>query len=223
MRILIVEDEAKTAQYLNRGLTENGYTVDVRHNGADGLALATTGTFDLVILDVLLPLCDGWNVLRALRQIDRKTLVLYLTGRDSVQDRVRGLELGADDYLIKPFAFSELLARIRSLLRRGQAPHLPETLHIADLDIDFLNYRVLRAGKRLMLTQKEFALLALLAQHHGEILSRTLIAEQVWNMNFDSDTNVVDVAIRRLRKKVDDPYPRRLIRSVRGIGYVLED
>ena len=223
MKILVVEDEAKTAQYLHKGLTESGYSVDIRRDGADGLAMATAGAFDLVILDVLLPHCDGWSILKALRQVDRRTPVLYLTGRDSVHDRVKGLELGADDYLVKPFAFSELLARARSLLRRGQVAPLPDTLNIADLEIDLSRHRVRRAGTNLFLTQKEFALLLLLAKHRGEIMSRTLIAEQVWNMNYDSDTNVVDVAIRRLRKKVDDPFGQRLIRSVRGVGYVIED
>ncbi|MFA5082240.1 MAG: heavy metal response regulator transcription factor [Hydrogenophilaceae bacterium] len=223
MKILVIEDELKTAQYLQKGLGENGYAVETCQDGALGLALAASGTFDLIILDVQLPHCDGWTILGALRQNDRKTPVLFLTGRDSVQDRVKGLELGADDYLIKPFAFSELLARTRSLLRRGQVAPLPDVLRIADIEIDPMHQRVKRAGIRLSLTQQEFALLALLARHCGEILSRTMIAEQIWNMNYDSDTNVVDVAIRRLRKKVDDPFDRRLIRSVRGVGYVLEE
>jgi len=221
MKILIVEDEPKTAAYLRKGLTENGFVVDLADNGRDGLELATSGRHDLVILDIVLPVCDGWTILTRLRSRQLQTPVLFLTARDSVPDRVKGLDLGADDYLVKPFAFSELLARIRTLLRRGQLPH-EEVLRIADLELDFPRLRVTRAGQPIRLTPKEFSLLSLLAQHAGEIQSRTLIAEQVWNMNFDSATNVVDVAIRRLRSKVDDAFEKKLIHSVRGIGYVLE-
>ena len=221
MRILIVEDEVKTGAYLRKGLTENGFVVDLADTGRLGLELATSGKHDLVVLDIVLPQCDGWTILSKMRDNQQQTPVLFLTARDSVADRVKGLDLGADDYLVKPFAFSELLARIRSLLRRGQSLH-EDVLRIADLEIDFKRLRVTRAGQHIRLTSKEFSLLSLLAQHPGEIQSRTLIAEQVWNMNFDSVTNVVDVAISRLRRKVDEPFEKKLIQSVRGMGYVLE-
>ena len=221
MHILIVEDDKKTAAYLRKGLSENGFVVDVAYQGEDGLHLAQTGNHDLIILDVMLPEQDGWSVITEIRRSGKQTPVLFLTARDSVQDRVKGLELGADDYLVKPFAFSELLARVHSMLRRR--PTLQsEVLRIANLEIDLIRHKAMRDGKRLDLTHKEFALLSLLARHKGEVLSRTLIAEQVWDMNFDSDTNVVDVAIRRLRRKVDDPFNQKLIRTVRGVGYVLE-
>ena len=221
MRLLIVEDEPKTGDYLHKGLSENGFVVDVARNGIDGKHLALNGDYDLVVLDVGLPGVDGWAVLTAIRA-HKQTPVMYLTARDRVDDRVKGLELGADDYLIKPFAFSELLARIRGLLRRGKARE-PEQIRIGDLEVDLLRHKVLRAGERIDLTAKEFALLALLARRQGEVLSRTLIAEQVWDMNFDSDTNVVDVAVRRLRAKIDDPFPLKLVHTIRGIGYVLEE
>jgi two-component system copper resistance phosphate regulon response regulator CusR len=222
MRILIVEDEPKTSAYLAKGLGEHGFVVDVADRGDCGLQLAQTIEFDLVVLDVMLPGLMGWSVLSALRQSGRQTPVLFLTARDAVDDRVKGLELGADDYLVKPFAFSELLARVRSILRRGPARQL-EVLRIADLEIDLSRSRVLRAGERLELTPREFGLLSLLVRRAGEVLSRTLIAEQVWDMNFDSDTNVIDVHIRRLRSKVDDPFGKKLIHTVRGKGYVVED
>src|SRR5579862_5175092 len=220
MRILVVEDEAKTAAYLHKGLTESGFTVDVIRNGGDGEHLALTQDYDLVLLDVMLPGSDGWTILQSLRRT-KQTPVLFLTARGAVEDRVKGLELGADDYLVKPFAFSELLARVRSLLRRGPARQ-PETIRMADLEIDLLRQRATRGGQRLDLTSKEFSLLTLLARRQGEVLSRTLIAEAVWDMNFDSDTNVVDVNVRRLRAKVDEPFPFKLIHTVRGAGYVLE-
>jgi len=222
MRILIVEDERKTATYLHKGFSESGFVVDLASRGDDGLHRALTQVYDVIVLDVTLPERDGWSVLAALRQAGRQTPVLFLTSHDAVQDRVRGLELGADDYLVKPFAFSELLARVRSILRRGPGRQ-PETLQVADLELDLIRHRAARGGERLDLTPKEFALLSLLARRKGEVLSRTLISEQVWDINFDSDTNVVDVAVRRLRRKMDDPFPKKIIHTVRGLGYVLEE
>jgi two-component system copper resistance phosphate regulon response regulator CusR len=221
MRILIVEDEAKTAAYLQKGLAENGFVVDVARNGTDGGHLAQTQDYDLILLDVMLPGADGWTILQSLRR-SKPTPVLFLTAKGTVEDRVKGLELGADDYLVKPFAFSELLARVRSILRRGAARQ-SDVLRVADLEVDLPRHKVTRGDTRVDLTAKEFNLLLLLIRRAGEVLSRTLIAEQVWDMNFDSDTNVVDVAIRRLRAKVDDPFERKLIHNVRGMGYVLEE
>jgi two-component system, OmpR family, copper resistance phosphate regulon response regulator CusR len=222
MRALIIEDEKKTGQYLKKGLTENGFIVDVAENGEDGLHFAATAEYSFIILDVMLPDRDGWSIITELRKTGKQTPVIFLTARDSIDDRVKGLELGADDYLVKPFAFSELLARIKTVLRRGPARY-PEVLQVDDLEIDFLKRKAKRGAKRLDLSPKEFLLLWLLASHAGEILTRTYISEQVWDMNFDCDTNVVDVAILRLRKKVDDPFPVKLLHSVRGVGYVLED
>jgi two-component system, OmpR family, copper resistance phosphate regulon response regulator CusR len=222
MRILIAEDEPKTATYLRKGVSESGYVVDCAGTGEDALHLALTGDYDLLILDVMLPGRDGWSVLAELRKQGKQTPVLFLTARDSVTDRVKGLQLGADDYLVKPFAFSELLARMRSVLRRGPTRQA-EVLRIADMEIDLLRRKVSRGGKRIEVTTKEFDLLSLLARRAGEVLSRTLIAEQVWDMNFDSGTNIIDVAVRRLRMKVDDPFEKKLIRTIRGVGYVLED
>ncbi len=221
MRILVVEDDPKTGDYLKRGLTENGFVVDVVRDGIDGKFYATTGDYQLVILDVGLPKMDGWKVVADIRK-QKDTPVLFLTARDKVEDRVKGLELGADDYLVKPFAFSELLARIRTVLRRGKSVD-PEVFKVADLELDLQRHRAFRAGSRIDLTAKEFTLLALFMRRTGEVLSRTFIAEQVWDMNFDSDTNVVEVAVKRLRAKVDDPFEHKLIHTIRGVGYVLED
>ena len=222
MKLLIVEDELKTRSYLKQGLSEAGFVVDHTGDGLDGRHLAMTGDYDLVILDVMLPGMDGWQVLQLLRKAGRDTPVLLLTARDRVDERVKGLELGADDYLVKPFAFSELLARVRTLLRRGKNPQTPDVLRAADLEIDLRRRRAVRAGKKIDLTAKEFALLELLIRHQGEILPRSLIASQVWDMNFDSDTNVIEVAVRRLRAKIDDGFETKLIRTARGMGYVLE-
>lgn len=222
MKLLIVDDDARTAAYLRKGLGENGFVADVATTGPEAVALASEVAYELIILDVMLPGQDGWAVLRELRRRGRQTPVLFLTARDSVEDRVHGLELGADDYLVKPFAFSELLARVRSILRRSPA-RTPEVMRVGDLEIDLPRHRASRAGRRLELTPREFALLALLARRAGEVLSRTLIAEQVWDINFDPHTNVVDVHVRRLRAKVDDPCERKLIHTVRGAGYVLEE
>lgn len=221
MRILIIEDEKKMGGYLRQGLTENGYVVDLARDGVDGQHLALTGDYDLILLDVMLPGIDGWSVMRELRRADKTMPVLFLTARDKVEDRVKGLELGADDYLIKPFAFSELLARVRTLLRRSKARE-PEMLCLADLAVDVLKRRATRSGHRIDLTAKEFALLTLFMHRPGEVLSRTYIASQVWDINFDSDTNVIEVAVRRLRAKIDDNYMPKLIHTMRGMGYVME-
>jgi two-component system copper resistance phosphate regulon response regulator CusR len=221
MRVLIVEDDAKTAAYLRKGLGEEGFVVDVASTGGEGLFLARSQSFDVIVLDVMLPGMDGWETLTKLRGEGIGSRVLMLSARDAVSDRVRGLELGADDYLIKPFAFSELVARLRTVLRRVPAQR-SDVLRVGDLEIDMIGHKVTRSGQKLELTPKEFALLALLARRSGQVLTRTLIAEQVWDMNFDSDTNVVDVHIRRLRVKVDDPFEQKLIRTVRGVGYAID-
>jgi two-component system copper resistance phosphate regulon response regulator CusR len=222
MKILIVEDEVKTGDYLRQGLSEAGFVVDLARDGLDGLHLALTESYDLAVLDVMLPGIDGWQVLREIRRAGWEFPVLFLTARDEIDDRVRGLELGADDYLVKPFAFAELLARVRTLLRRGVKAKEPDALRATDLELDLLRRRVTRAGQRIDLTAKEFSLLELLLRRQGEVLPRSLIASQVWDMNFDSDTNVVEVAVRRLRAKIDDRFEPKLIRTVRGMGYVLE-
>ena len=222
MKILIVEDELKTGQYLRQGLTEAGFVADLARDGTDGLHLALHGEYDLVILDVMLPGLDGWQVLQALRHRGLHMPVLFLTARDQVEDRVKGLELGADDYLVKPFSFAELLARVRTILRRGRGGSEVTTLQVADLELDLLRRRVARAGRRIDLTAKEFGLLELLMRRQGEVLPRSMIASQVWDMNFDSDTNVIEVAVRRLRLKIDEAHEIKLIQTVRGMGYVLE-
>lgn len=223
MRILIVEDEPKTGEYLRQGLSEAGFVVDLATNGPDGIHFAKHIAHDLVILDVMLPGLNGWQVLSTLRQQGLDMPVLFLTARDQVEDRVKGLELGADDYLIKPFSFAELLARVRIILRRGRQSSEATTLCVADLELDLLRRRVSRKGKRIDLTAKEFGLLELLMRRQGEVLPRSLIASQVWDMNFDSDTNVIEVAMRRLRIKIDDGQDTKLIQTVRGMGYVLEE
>ncbi|WP_233983236.1 heavy metal response regulator transcription factor [Pectobacterium versatile] len=223
MRLLLVEDEEKTSSYIYRALSELGYTVDVAADGIDGLHLAVQCDYDAVILDVMLPGKDGYAVLEGLR-LHKQTPVLMLSARGSVDERVKGLRHGADDYLSKPFSLIELVARIQALLRRRLSDGIDVTqLHIDDMHLDLLARRVTRAGQRLDLTAKEFALLSLLARHQGEILSKMMIAEQVWDMNFDSDANVVEVAVKRLRAKVDAPYTVKLLHTVRGMGYVLEN
>jgi two-component system copper resistance phosphate regulon response regulator CusR len=222
MKILIVEDETKTGDYLRQGLTESGFVTDWCDDGTEGLHLALIGDYNLLVLDVMLPGRNGWQILEALRAARKETPVLFLTAKDQVDDRVKGLELGADDYLVKPFAFSELLARVRTLLRRGKGGIEATVLKLADLELDLLRRRATRAGQRIELTVKEFALLELLLKRQGEVLPRSMIASQVWDMNFDSDTNVIEVALRRLRAKVDDPFTPKLIRTVRGMGYVME-
>lgn len=224
-KILLVEDQATAAAYLAQGLREAGLVVDVAHTGPDGLHQALTTEYDLAILDVMLPGIDGWTILETVRRAQVRTPVLFLSARDEIEDRVHGLELGAEDYLVKPYAFSELLARVRVILRRNQPQSaLAETSRfaIADLTLDLIKHKVTRAGERIDLTPKEFALLSLLMRRAGEVQSRTVIADQVWDMNFESDTNVVEVAIRRLRTKIDDPFALKLLHTVRGVGYVLE-
>lgn len=223
MKILIVEDEPGTADYLRQGLREAGFAAEVARDGADGLHLLLGEPFDLAIVDAMLPRLDGWTLVKTLREAGLQLPVLFLTARDAVEDRVRGLEIGGDDYLVKPFAFTELLARVRTLLRRRTPMVDATSLHVADLELDLIRRRAVRAGQRIDLTGKEFALLELLMRRRGEVLPRSLIASQVWDMNFDSDTNVVEVAIRRLRAKIDDAFDVKLIRTLRGMGYVLED
>jgi two-component system copper resistance phosphate regulon response regulator CusR len=222
MKLLILEDEVKTANFLKQGFSEAGFVVSLAANGIDGRRLIESGAFDLIVLDIMLPGIDGWDTLKWLRSAGFGTPVLILTARDEVSDRVRGLELGADDYLVKPFAFSELLARVRTILRR---PPVRETatLRVADLELDLAGLRATRAGQRLDLTGREFKLLSLLVRRTGEVLTRTFIAESVWDMSSEGDTNVVDVNIRRLRTKLDDPFQQKLLRTVRGVGYVLEN
>ena len=222
MKILVIEDEVKTASFLRKGLSESGFVVDVAEDGEQGFVQAQSQAYDLLIIDVMMPRMDGWTLIENLRKSGVQTLALFLTARDSISDRIRGLESGGDAYLAKPFSFTELLAQVRTLLRRS-TNRVSENLKVADLEIDLLKLSALRAGKRLDLTPKEFSLLSLLVRRRGDVLSRALIADQIWNINFDSDTNVVDVHIARLRAKVDGPFEPKLIQTVRGMGYVLRD
>jgi two-component system copper resistance phosphate regulon response regulator CusR len=222
MYVLIIEDEAKTASHLKRGLAEVNIVTDLSANGLEGLALALRKDYDLIILDVMIPGINGWEVAKRLREAGRKTPILMLTARDAVQDRVIGLQSGADDYLVKPFAFSELVARIQSLLRRGKELQ-SDIIRVADLEVNFFAHSAMRGGKRLELTPKEFALLCLLIRRSGEVLSRTRIAERIWNLGYDSNMKIVDVKMGNLRAKIDDPFGKKLIHTVRGVGYVLEE
>jgi two-component system copper resistance phosphate regulon response regulator CusR len=222
VRLLVVENEPKTAAFLRKGLGEQGFMTDVANDGDQGFEMARASDYDLVILDIMLPGRDGWSVLSSLRHAGKRTPVLFLTAQDSVADRVRGLEMGADDYLVKPFAFSELLARVHTIIRRVPQPR-SHILRFADIELDPISHKAFRGGKRLDLTLKEFLLLALFVTHPDEVLSRATIAKQVWDMSFDTGTNIVEVHVRRLRAKMDDPFERKVIRTVRGVGYVLKD
>ncbi|OLU23250.1 DNA-binding response regulator [Pseudomonas sp. PA15(2017)] len=221
MRILIIEDEDKAADYLRQGLTESGYVVDRASTGIDGFHLALQTDYSLILLDVNLPIMDGWEVLELIRK-RKQTRVIMLTSHGRLEEKVRGFEMGADDYLVKPFQFPELLARIRTLLRRGETVTVNDSLQVADLELDPSGHKAYRNGQRIDLTSKEFALLHLLMRRRGEVLTRTEITSLIWDMNFDCDTNVVEVAIRRLRVKIDEPFKQRLIHTIRGVGYTLE-
>ncbi|EBD2439312.1 TPA: copper/silver response regulator transcription factor [Salmonella enterica] len=222
MKILIVEDEAKIGEYLSKGLTEAGFIVDLTDNGLSGYHYAMTEEYDLIVLDIMLPDMNGWDIVRMLRSVGKAMPILLLTALGTIEHRVKGLELGADDYLVKPFAFAELLARVRTLLRRGAAVIVESQFQVADLNIDLVSRKVSRAGRRITLTSKEFTLLEFFVRHQGEVLPRSLIASQVWDMNFDSDTNAIDVAVKRLRGKIDNDFEPKLIQTVRGVGYILE-
>ncbi|ASG62666.1 TPA: heavy metal response regulator transcription factor [Kluyvera ascorbata] len=222
MKILVVEDEVKTGEYLCKGLTEAGFVVDRADNGLNGYHLAMTGDYDLLVLDIMLPDVNGWDIVRMLRSAGKGMPILLLTALGTIEHRVKGLELGADDYLVKPFAFAELLARVRTLLRRGAATIVESQFQMADLTLDLVSRKVTRGNTRITLTSKEFTLLEFFLRHPGEVLPRSLIASQVWDMNFDSDTNVIDVAVKRLRARIDNDFTPKLIHTVRGVGYVLE-
>ena len=222
MKILVVEDEVKTGEYLCKGLTEAGFVVDRADNGLNGYHLAMTGDYDLLVLDIMLPDVNGWDIVRMLRSAGKGMPILLLTALGTIEHRVKGLELGADDYLVKPFAFAELLARVRTLLRRGAATIVESQFQMADLTLDLVSRKVTRGNTRITLTSKEFTLLEFFLRHPGEVLPRSLIASQVWDMNFDSDPNVIDVAVKRLRARIDNDFTPRLIHTVRGVGYVLE-
>jgi two-component system copper resistance phosphate regulon response regulator CusR len=222
MRILIAEDEAKTRRYLIQGLRESGFTAEAVEDGNAALTLLREHVFDAAVLDIMLPGHDGWTIVKTLRAESNRTPVLFLTARDHVEDRVRGFELGADDYLVKPFAFAELVARLRNIARRSELGNDAGSLRIGDLVFDLLRHRVERADQALQLTPKEYALLLLLARHRGRVLTRTLIAESVWGVCFEAQTNVVDVVVRRLRAKLDTPFPSPLLHTVRGVGYMLD-
>lgn len=226
MKLLVIEDEIKAGEYLQKGLTESGYTVDLCHDGVDGLYHATTNTYDLIVLDIMLPKLNGWQVLQTLRSSEIGTPIIMLTAKDQVDDRVKGFELGANDYLVKPYAFAELLARIQNTLRQNTTSVSKtansNAIKIADLELDLLKRTATRQGESITLTAKEFLLLELFMRKAGQVLSRTTIASLVWDMNFDSDTNVIDVAVKRLRTKVDKPYNQPLIHTVRGMGYKFE-
>jgi two-component system copper resistance phosphate regulon response regulator CusR len=224
MKLLIVEDEHKSGAYLKKGFTESGYLVDLAHDGVDGLYQATTNHYDLIILDIMLPKINGWQLLQTLRSSDIHVPVIVLSAKDQVEDRVKGLELGANDYMVKPFAFIELLARVKNALRYNQSGIVPDSkLVVADLTVDLLKRKVHRGKDLIALTAKEFALLEYLINKRGEVVSRTQIASAVWDMNFDSDTNVIDAAVKRLRAKIDKPYELKLVHTVRGMGYSLDD
>jgi len=222
MKILIVEDEVKTGEYLSKGLTESGFIVDRADNGLTGYHLAMTSDYDLIVLDIMLPDVNGWEIVRMLRMANKGMPILLLSALGTIEHRVKGLELGADDYLVKPFAFAELLARVRTLLRRGSAVIAESQFQVADLTLDLVSRKVSRKGIRISLTSKEFTLLEFFIRHQSEVLPRSLIASQVWDMNFDSDTNAIDVAVKRLRAKIDNDFEPKLIQTVRGVGYVLE-
>ena len=221
MHLLIAEDDLRSSEFLTKGLTENGFTVDSASDGDTAWQRIREVSYDLIVLDVMMPGMDGWGVLEKVRAAGLTTPVLFLTARDTVADRVKGLDLGADDYLVKPFAWPEFLARVRTLLRRAMG-HGPELLRVADLELDLALMKARRNGQPLDLTAKEFQMLALLVRHQGEIVSRSMLAKQVWEMNFMVDSNAIDVALSRLRKKVDEPFPHKLIRTLRGAGYSLE-